>query len=49
MKELGANVVRIHLQLGKFMDGPDKPNEKALDRLAKLVAAGREGSASTST
>src|SRR5262245_6975353 len=26
MKKLGANVVRIHLQLGKFMDGPDKPN-----------------------
>ena len=38
MKQLGANVVRIHLQLGKFMDGPDKPNEKALDRLGKLVA-----------
>jgi aryl-phospho-beta-D-glucosidase BglC (GH1 family) len=37
MKTLGANVVRVHLQLGKFMDGPDKPNAKALDRLAKLV------------
>lgn len=37
MKELGANVVRVHLQFGKFMDGPDRPNEKALDRLAKLV------------
>ncbi|MFO0841419.1 MAG: cellulase family glycosylhydrolase [Gemmataceae bacterium] len=37
MKKLGANVVRVHLQLGKFMDGPDKPNSKALDRLAKLV------------
>ena len=37
MKKLGANVVRVHLQLGKFMDGPDKANEKALDRLAKLV------------
>ena len=34
MKKLGANVVRIHLQIGKFMDGPDKPNDKALDRLA---------------
>src|SRR4051812_3586203 len=30
MKRLGANVVRVHLQLGKFMDGPDKPNAKAL-------------------
>src|SRR6266699_3120584 len=28
MKKLGANVVRVHLQLGKFMDGPDKPSEK---------------------
>jgi hypothetical protein len=37
MKKLGANVVRVHLQLGKFMDGPDKPNAKALDHLAKLV------------
>jgi hypothetical protein len=37
MKKLGANVVRVHLQFGKFMDGPDKSNEKSLDRLAKLV------------
>jgi len=38
MKKLGANVVRIHLQVSKFMDAADKPNEKALDRLAKVVA-----------
>jgi hypothetical protein len=38
MKKLGANVVRVHLQLGKFMDGPDQPNAKALDRLGKLLA-----------
>jgi hypothetical protein len=37
MKALGANVVRVHLQFGKFMDA-DSPNEKALDRLAKLLA-----------
>ena len=37
MKKLGANVVRVHLQLGKFMDGPAKPNGKALDRLGKLL------------
>jgi hypothetical protein len=37
MKKLGANVVRVHLQLGKFMEGPDKPNGKALDRLGKLI------------
>jgi hypothetical protein len=38
MKELGANVVRVHLQLGKFMDGLKKPNARALDRLGKLLA-----------
>src|SRR5579859_6049422 len=37
MKKLGANVVRIHLQVGRFMDGPEKPNEKSLDRLGKLL------------
>jgi hypothetical protein len=44
MKNLGANVVRVHLQLGKFMTRPDEPNPRALDRLAKLLAlAEREG------
>src|SRR5262249_10184065 len=38
MKKLGANVVRVHLQLGKFMDGPEKLNATALDRLGKLLA-----------
>jgi len=37
MKKLGANVVRIHLQVSKFMEESNKPKEKALDRLAKLV------------
>jgi len=37
MKELGANVVRIHLQLGKFMRQPEEPNAVSLDRLARLV------------
>ena len=37
MKRLGANVVRIHLQVAKFMTGPDKPNEANLDRLGRLV------------
>jgi hypothetical protein len=37
MKKLGANVVRVHLQFGKFMDAPGQPNEKQLDRLAKLL------------
>ncbi len=38
MKSLGANVVRIHLQVGKFLSGPEQPNEKGLAQLAKLVA-----------
>jgi cellulase (glycosyl hydrolase family 5) len=38
MKDLGANVVRIHLQIGKFMEGPEQPCEKALQRLGKVVA-----------
>lgn len=37
MKTLGANVVRIHIQFGKFMVAADKPNEKSLDRLGDLV------------
>ena len=37
MKELGANVVRIHLQFGKFMDAADRANDKALARLDKLM------------
>jgi hypothetical protein len=38
MKKLGTNMVRVNLQLGKFMDAPDKPNSRALDRLGKLLA-----------
>jgi hypothetical protein len=37
MKQLGANVVRVHLQFGKFMTAPDKTNEAVLRQLARLV------------
>ncbi len=37
MKDLGANVVRVHLQFGKFMDAPDQPNEAALCNLERLM------------
>src|SRR5688500_5715488 len=37
MKALGANVVRVHLQTGKFLDAPDRPNHRSLDRLADLL------------
>ncbi len=38
MKKLGANVVRIHFQVGKFMETADRLDEKSLDRLTKLVS-----------
>lgn len=37
MKSLGANVARIHLQLGKFMVDAIKPNESSLKQLGRLV------------
>jgi len=37
MKQLGANVVRIHLQVGKFMKGPNEPSEATLEQLGRLV------------
>ena len=37
MKRLGANVVRIHLQFGKFMTSPSEPNPAALAQLARLL------------
>ena len=37
MRELGANVVRVHLQVGKFMLGPAEANPAALERLGKLL------------
>jgi hypothetical protein len=44
MKALGANVVRIHLQLGKVMITPDQPDPKTLARLARLIdLAGEKG------
>ena len=37
MKGLGANIVRIHLQFGKFMASPTEPQPAALERLTQLV------------
>src|SRR4029077_11204085 len=37
MRDLGANVVRIHLQVARFMKSADEPNRPALDRLAQLL------------
>ena len=38
MKTLGANVVRIHLQVGRFMESASKPNVTSLDKLDELIA-----------
>jgi hypothetical protein len=42
MKSLGANVVRIHLQLCRFMKSSDQPDEENLARLGKLARVAEE-------
>ena len=42
MRQLGANVVRIHLQFTKFMDAPDKPNPHSLAQLGRLLKLAEE-------
>ncbi|MBI5387643.1 MAG: cellulase family glycosylhydrolase [Verrucomicrobia bacterium] len=37
MKELGANVVRVHLQLNRFMRSEQEPDRDALRQLARLL------------
>jgi len=37
LKDLGATVVRVHLQFGKFMNSPTEPNTENLERLRRLV------------
>lgn len=37
MKELGANVVRVHLQFGRFMNSETEANTNALVRYAQLL------------
>ncbi|MDC0273974.1 glycoside hydrolase family 5 protein [Planctomycetaceae bacterium] len=42
IKALGANCVRIHLQVGKFMETPDAVAVESIDQLKKLVALAEE-------
>ena len=42
MRNLGANVVRWHLQFETFMKSPDEPNTEQLSRLKKLLPLARE-------
>lgn len=37
MKQLGASVVRIHLQLPRFMETAERPNQQALKQLVHLI------------
>jgi hypothetical protein len=37
MKELGANVVRVHLQFGRFLEARDRPNKQSFDQLGRLL------------
>src|ERR1700733_5441494 len=38
MKTLGANVVRVHLQVGKFMKSAHEPDMRSLNQLARLLS-----------
>ncbi len=42
MKELGANTVRIHLQVSRFLKSPQESNNEALRQLARLVNLAEE-------
>jgi len=42
MRALGANVVRVHLQLARFMRGRDEPDPDALERLGRLLRLAEE-------
>ena len=37
IRALGANTVRIHLQVGRFMNSATEPNRESLARLARLL------------
>src|SRR5207253_944698 len=42
MRQLGANVARVHLQFGKFMTALDRPNPAALAQLSRLLRLAEE-------
>ena len=42
MKKMGANVLRIHLQLPTYMTAPDRMRPEALQRLRKLLELAQE-------
>lgn len=42
MKDLGANVVRIHLQVGRFLENTNSINEQSLRQLRRLTRLAEE-------
>jgi glutamate racemase len=42
MQKLGANVVRVHLQFGRFMNSPTEPNQDELSQLTRLLKLAEE-------
>lgn len=42
MKRMGANISRIHLQLNRFLRGPDRTNEQTLAQLGRLLRLAEE-------
>ena len=38
IRQMGGNVVRVHLQFGRFMDAPGQPKVAAFRRLGQLLA-----------
>jgi hypothetical protein len=42
LKEMGANVVRVHLQFGRFMAAQDQANPEALKQLERLLKLAEE-------
>lgn len=42
MRAIGANVIRIHLQLGKFLLSPVSMDERELQQLDKLISMARD-------
>ncbi len=42
IKSLNANVVRIHLQLGRFMESQDTPDAANLERLSNLLTLAKD-------
>lgn len=42
IRDLGCTVVRLHPQFGRFMKGPDQPDEENLERLGRLLKLAEE-------